>query len=86
MSAGILAALLKGRDGEIYNFDGEIEIDNLALTRKLLALAGREESFIEYVKDRPGHDRRYALESSKAKREVGLACEVDAGCGTQADV
>jgi dTDP-glucose 4,6-dehydratase len=70
-AAGILAALLKGRDGEIYNFDGEVEIDNLALTRKLLALAGRDESFIEYVKDRPGHDRRYALESTKAKRELG---------------
>jgi dTDP-glucose 4,6-dehydratase len=70
-AAGILAALLKGKDGEIYNFDGEVEIDNLALTKKLLALAGRDESFIEYVKDRPGHDRRYALESSKAKRELG---------------
>lgn len=70
-AAGILAALLKGRDGEVYNFDGEIEIDNLALTRRLLSLAGRDDSFIEYVKDRPGHDRRYALESSKAKRELG---------------
>jgi dTDP-glucose 4,6-dehydratase len=70
-AAGILAALLKGRDGEIYNFDGEVEIDNLALTRMMLKLAGRDESFIEYVKDRPGHDRRYALESTKAKRELG---------------
>jgi dTDP-glucose 4,6-dehydratase len=70
-AAGILAALLRGRDGEIYNFDGEVEIDNLALTRKLLALAGRDESFIEYVKDRPGHDRRYALDSAKAQRALG---------------
>ena len=65
-AAGILAALLKGRGGEIYNFDGEVEIDNLALTRKMLALANRDESFIEYVKDRPGHDRRYALNSRKS--------------------
>lgn len=80
-AAGILAALLKGKDGEIYNFDGEIEIDNLALTKKLLALAGRDESFIEYVKDRPGHDRRYALESSKAKHELGWHAKwaLDAG-------
>jgi dTDP-glucose 4,6-dehydratase len=80
-AAGILAALLKGRDGEIYNFDGEVEIDNLALTRKLLKLAGRDESFIEYVKDRPGHDRRYALESTKAKRELGWHAkwELEAG-------
>lgn len=70
-ASGILAALLKGKDGEIYNFDGEIEIDNLALTKKLLALSGRDESFIEYVKDRPGHDRRYALDSAKAQRELG---------------
>ncbi len=70
-ASGILAALLCGKDGEIYNFDGEIEIDNLALTKKLLALAGRDESYIEYVKDRPGHDRRYALDSAKAQRELG---------------
>ena len=70
-AAGILAALLRGRDGEIYNFDGEVEIDNLSLTKKLLALANRDESFIEYVKDRPGHDRRYALDSAKSQRELG---------------
>jgi dTDP-glucose 4,6-dehydratase len=70
-ASGIMAALLRGQDGEIYNFDGEIEIDNLSLTRKLLSLAQRDESFIEYVKDRPGHDRRYALDSSKAQRALG---------------
>ncbi|MCL2639601.1 MAG: dTDP-glucose 4,6-dehydratase [Phycisphaerales bacterium] len=70
-AAGILAALVNGRDGEIYNFDGDVEIDNLTLTRKLLALADRDETSIEYVKDRPGHDRRYALDSSKSKRELG---------------
>ncbi len=70
-ASGILAALLRGQDGEIYNFDGEIEIDNLSLTRKLLSLAQRDETFIEYVKDRPGHDRRYALDSSKSQRVLG---------------
>jgi len=80
-AGGILAALLKGRDGEIYNFDGEVEIDNLALTRKMLALAGRDDTFIEYVKDRPGHDRRYALDSAKSKRELGWHAKwtLDAG-------
>ena len=68
--AGILAALLHGRDGEIYNFGADVEIDNLTLTRKLLALAGRDETFIEHIKDRPGHDRRYALDSAKARREL----------------
>jgi dTDP-glucose 4,6-dehydratase len=80
-AAGILAALLKGKDGEIYNFDGEVEIDNLALTKKLLKLAGRDESFIEYVKDRPGHDRRYALDSAKAKRELGWHAKWDLEAG-----
>jgi dTDP-glucose 4,6-dehydratase len=70
-ASGILAALLKGQDGEIYNFDGEIEVDNLTLTKKLLQLAKRDDSFIEYVKDRPGHDRRYALDSAKAKKSLG---------------
>ena len=80
-ASGILAALTKGRDGEIYNFDGDVEIDNLTLTRKLLTLAGRDETAIEYVKDRPGHDRRYALDSSKSKRELGWSPKwtLDAG-------
>jgi len=70
-AAGILAALLYGRDGQIYNLDGDVEIDNLTLTRKLIALAGRDESAIKYVPDRPGHDRRYALDSAKARTELG---------------
>jgi dTDP-glucose 4,6-dehydratase len=80
-AAGILAALLRGKDGEIYNFDGEIEVDNLTLTRKLIDLAGRDASAIQYVKDRPGHDRRYALDSAKAKRELGWSQKwtLDAG-------
>jgi len=70
-ASGILAALLKGRDGEAYNFGGEIEIDNLAVTLALIKLAGRNESAIEHVKDRLGHDRRYALNCEKAKKELG---------------
>lgn len=70
-AGGIMAALLKGRDGEIYNFGGEVEIDNLTVTRELIKLAGRDESAINYVKDRPGHDRRYALSSAKSKTELG---------------
>lgn len=70
-AAGILAALLKGRDGEAYNFGGEIEIDNLTVTQALIELAGRDGSAIQYVTDRLGHDRRYALNCEKAKRELG---------------
>ncbi len=69
-ASGILAALLKGKDGEIYNLSSGVEIDNLTVTRTLVKLAGRDESFINYVKDRPGHDRRYALNCSKAKEQL----------------
>ena len=72
-ASGILAALLKGRDGEAYNFGGEIEIDNLTVTKSLLKLAGRDDSYINYVADRLGHDRRYALNCDKAKHELGWA-------------
>jgi dTDP-glucose 4,6-dehydratase len=70
-ASGIMAALLKGRDGEAYNFGGEIEVDNLTVTRQMIALAKRDDSAIQYVADRPGHDRRYALNSGKSKKELG---------------
>ena len=68
---GILAALRHGRDGEIYNIGGNRSLPNLEVVRKVLSLTGRSESLIRYVKDRPGHDRRYALSSAKLMRETG---------------
>ncbi|MBL0922126.1 MAG: dTDP-glucose 4,6-dehydratase [Phycisphaerales bacterium] len=69
--AGVLAALEKGRAGEVYNFGGDNERSNLELTMSILGLMGRGEEMIERVKDRPGHDLRYAIDSSKAQRELG---------------
>lgn len=60
-------ALHKGRSGEIYNIAAGNEITNIALTRKILKLMGREENYIQYVKDRAGHDRRYCLDIAKLK-------------------
>lgn len=57
--------LHKGREGEVYNVGGSVELDNLTLTRKILAFLGKPESLIQYVDDRPGHDWRYALDSAK---------------------
>ncbi len=57
----------KGKPGEIYNIGIGSEITNIELTKKLLAISGRDQSYIEYVKDRPGHDKRYALDVSKLK-------------------
>jgi dTDP-glucose 4,6-dehydratase len=60
-----------GRPGEVYNFGGRCERTNLALTHTLLDVLGKPHSLIKYVKDRPGHDRRYAIDCAKAERELG---------------
>jgi dTDP-glucose 4,6-dehydratase len=65
--AGIDLVLRRGRDGEIYNIGGDHEVENIALTRAILELVGRPETLITPVPDRPGHDRRYALDSEKVK-------------------
>ena len=61
----------KGREGEIYNIGGNRSLPNLDVVHKVLDLTGKPESLIEYVKDRPGHDRRYALSSEKLMHETG---------------
>lgn len=67
---GIEAALVQGKNGEVYNFGGNSERTNLELTLALLGLLGKPESLIRYVEDRLGHDRRYAIDYSKAEREL----------------
>ena len=73
---GIDAALRKGRPGEVYNFGGHQEIRNIDLTRMLLELLGKPQTLIEFVTDRPGHDLRYAIDCSKAERELGWKPQV----------
>jgi dTDP-glucose 4,6-dehydratase len=68
---GILAVLERGRLGEVYNIGGVDIEENLSLARRLLSILGKPESLLSYVKDRPGHDRRYALDSKKVERELG---------------
>jgi dTDP-glucose 4,6-dehydratase len=69
-AAGVAAAWKKGKAGEVYNFGGRCEKPNLELTRLLIDLLGKPQSLIKYVQDRPGHDRRYAIDCSKAEREL----------------
>ncbi|MBI4450644.1 dTDP-glucose 4,6-dehydratase [Candidatus Woesearchaeota archaeon] len=57
-----------GIDGEAYNIGGKTELTNLEITKKLLALCGKDTSSIEFVQDRPGHDRRYALTCDKLEK------------------
>jgi dTDP-glucose 4,6-dehydratase len=66
--AAIDLVLRRGEDGEIYNIGGGNEVENLALTRAILERLGKPETFITPVTDRPGHDRRYALDSAKMHR------------------
>jgi dTDP-glucose 4,6-dehydratase len=62
---GIATVLLRGASGEVYNCGGPDECENLELVRMVLALCEADESLIEFVKDRPGHDRRYSLSSQR---------------------
>jgi dTDP-glucose 4,6-dehydratase len=68
---GVEAAWRKGTPGEVYNFGGRCEKANLHLTTTLLELLGKPHSLIRYVQDRPGHDRRYAIDARKIERELG---------------
>jgi dTDP-glucose 4,6-dehydratase len=78
---GILAALMRGRVGEVYNIGGLDVMENLSLARRLLTLLGKPESLLSFVRDRPGHDRRYAMTSRKTKNEVGWKPEISLDAG-----
>jgi dTDP-glucose 4,6-dehydratase len=66
--AALDLVLRRGREGEVYNVGGGHEVTNLVLTREILRLLGKAESLIQPVADRPGHDRRYALDAAKVGR------------------
>ena len=71
--AAIEAVLVDGRPGEVYNVGANCEIANIDIVKGVLKVLGKPESLITYVADRPGHDRRYAMDSSKLARELGWA-------------
>lgn len=68
---GVELAWRKGHAGEVYNFGGRCEMANLHLTHLLLDLLGKPRTLIKHVQDRPGHDRRYAIDCAKAERDLG---------------
>ncbi len=70
---GVDMILQKGRIGETYCLGGGNQPTNLELTKKIIEILGLDESYIEFVKDRPGHDRRYAIDYTKAQNELGWA-------------
>ena len=73
---GIQVVLERGRAGEAYNVGGPDECENIEVVRRILELTGRDESLIEYVRDRPGHDRRYSLSSQKLQDELGWQAQI----------
>ncbi len=70
-----------GRDGEIYNIGGHNERTNLEVVKTILKALNKPESLITYVKDRPGHDLRYAMDPTKIETELGWKPEYDFGTG-----
>jgi dTDP-glucose 4,6-dehydratase len=66
--AAVDVVLERGEPGEVYNVGGPDELPNLEVVKSILALAGRDESLIEFVTDRPGHDRRYSLSAARLEQ------------------
>jgi dTDP-glucose 4,6-dehydratase len=69
--------LEKGRAGEVYNIGASREMKNIDIVKLILSKLTKPENMIEFVKDRPGHDRRYAIDSSKIQNELGWKPEFD---------
>jgi len=69
--SGLLKVLEQGRVGEVYNLGGQCEKTNLEVVEAILEILGRPRSLIQFVSDRPGHDRRYAMSIKKAQEELG---------------
>lgn len=69
--AAVDMVLRNGRAGEVYNVGACNDVPNIEIVRKTLAILGKPESLVRFVKDRPGHDRRYAIDSSKIRNDLG---------------
>jgi dTDP-glucose 4,6-dehydratase len=66
-----------GNSGRIYNVGGSCEKSNIEIVETILSELGKSYDLIEYVKDRPGHDLRYAIDSTRIEKELGWKAEVD---------
>jgi dTDP-glucose 4,6-dehydratase len=82
----LLTILEKGRDGETYNIGGNRSLPNKEVVDRILTITRKPASLIEYVTDRPGHDRRYALSSEKLMKETGWSPHMGFERGLQATV
>ena len=73
----VLLVLERGTEGSVYNVGGDCELPNVEIAKRLLAGLDHDENMIEYVKDRPGHDRRYAVDTSRITAELGWRPHVE---------
>jgi dTDP-glucose 4,6-dehydratase len=78
---GIYLALIKGESGEIYNIGGGLELTNKEITSRILELMGKNDSYIEYVEDRKGHDKRYSINCDKISSQLGYKSKVSFSSG-----
>ena len=83
---GIHTVLQHGRPGQAYNVGGPDECENIEVVTRILEQTGADESLIEHVTDRPGHDRRYSLSSGKLREELGWEAQVRFGEGLRRTV
>jgi dTDP-glucose 4,6-dehydratase len=81
--AAVFDVLMEGRAGEVYNVGADTERKNLEVIRSILSHLGKGEELIRFVPDRPGHDRRYAIDSSKLRSEIGWKPLYDFETGLQ---
>ncbi len=79
----VLTVLENGQPGEVYNIGGNSERANIEITKLLIQLLGKDESMMEFVPDRLGHDRRYAIDASKIKNELSWEPQIDFTQGLQ---
>lgn len=85
-NVGVDMIVRNGKEGEVYNLGGRSERDNLTIVKTILKALGKPESLIEFVTDRPGHDLRYAMDPTKAERELGWTRKYDFDTGIQATI
>jgi len=85
-SRAVLLALERGTPGEVYNIGSGEEKTNLEVVREILRLMEKPESLVQFVPDRPGHDRRYSLDCSKIRREWNWSSEVGFSAGLAATI
>jgi len=73
----VYEVLINGKAGQAYNISANNEISNVQIVHKILEIMGKSNDLIEFVEDRPGHDQRYSLDSSKIKNEFGWSTKIN---------